>query len=67
MSPDGWMSDVVATRDEQPIRPTSTHPCITETAGIPRVNSMTVSILQDIQDISLHPEWMNLYDMIFQF
>ena len=28
MSFHGWMSDIWAARDEQPIRPTTTHPCM---------------------------------------
>ena len=34
MSSDGWMLDGWAVRDEEPIHPTSAHPCIIGTAGI---------------------------------
>ena len=30
---DGWMSDIWEVRDEQPIHPTSTHPCTKRAAG----------------------------------
>ena len=39
MSFDGWMPDLWAARDEQRIRLTSTHPCITRGSGTQGVNS----------------------------
>jgi hypothetical protein len=51
MSPDGWMSDLWAARDEESIYLALTHPCITGKAG-------TQMAIPDLR-VRLSVQWLN--------